>query len=284
MDLGKQCGLHRSDCHFQELKTLAAILLFCCETMFAAGNITCTTLHIGTSPTTNLTDGLIAYYPFEEGTGTTTADTSGNGRNGTFFSGPTYPGSPVWTNGSKIGAYALYFNGVGGITVGDFADNPTNFTISAWVRHFASNLQGMIVTRVGVTGGAGAGWIYMDENGEARFAVGTATEWTETSGAHPYSLISDGAWHHFVACKRGTNVWSYLDAVLVYPGSDVEGVPPGAYYGPGMTPDGNSSVSGAVYIGDNNTDPILKGVVDDLRIYNRTLSSNEVNYLYSWRP
>ncbi|MFY7912810.1 MAG: FG-GAP-like repeat-containing protein [Emticicia sp.] len=53
--------------------------------------------------------GLIAYYKFDEGTGTTTADASGNGNNGTFVNNPTWQvpaTSPVnqivWSPGGAI--------------------------------------------------------------------------------------------------------------------------------------------------------------------------------------
>src|SRR2546426_10249555 len=54
-------------------------------------------------PVTAQTGGLVAAYSFNEGTGTTVADASGNGNAGTL-SGTT------WTNGGKYGS-ALVFNG-----------------------------------------------------------------------------------------------------------------------------------------------------------------------------
>ncbi|HEY4478920.1 MAG TPA: hypothetical protein VI981_00990 [Candidatus Paceibacterota bacterium] len=66
------------------------------------------------SPTTQLaqisgTDsGLVAHYTFDEGSGTTAGDSSGNGNTGTLT--PT-TGGPTWTSG-KVGNGTLQFDGV----------------------------------------------------------------------------------------------------------------------------------------------------------------------------
>ncbi|MHC4325139.1 MAG: hypothetical protein ACYSUX_12820, partial [Planctomycetota bacterium] len=52
----------------------------------------------------DISDGLVAYWPLDEGTGTTTADISGNGNNGTFVD------APAWVSG-KFGG-ALDFDGI----------------------------------------------------------------------------------------------------------------------------------------------------------------------------
>src|SRR5206468_9777237 len=72
--------------------------------------------------------GLIAYWKFDEGSGTTVADSSGNGNTGTLVNGP------VWTAG-QVGN-ALFFDGIDdNITVPDSAslDLSSSFTLSAWV-------------------------------------------------------------------------------------------------------------------------------------------------------
>ena len=51
------------------------------------------------------TNGLVGYWNFDEGTGTTAADSSGSGNNGTLVNGST------WTAG-KVGNGALQFDGV----------------------------------------------------------------------------------------------------------------------------------------------------------------------------
>ena len=72
--------------------------------------------------------GLVAHWKFDEGSGTTASDASGNGNTGTLINGPQ------WTAG-KVGN-ALYFDGIDDvITVADSnsLDLSSAFTLSAWV-------------------------------------------------------------------------------------------------------------------------------------------------------
>src|SRR5688572_16712951 len=73
--------------------------------------------------------GLVGHWQFGEGTGLTTADSSGNGITGTLLSGPVWVPSPLGTS-------ALEFDGVNdGVDLG----NPTllqitgAITLTAWV-------------------------------------------------------------------------------------------------------------------------------------------------------
>src|SRR5437773_7869768 len=72
--------------------------------------------------------GLVAYWRFDEESGTTALDSSGNGNTGTLVNGP------VWTAG--ITGNALYFDGIAAnVTVLDSTslDLSNSFTLSAWV-------------------------------------------------------------------------------------------------------------------------------------------------------
>ena len=77
----------------------------------------------------DIADGLVAYWPLDEGGGTTTADASGNGNDGTL-------NLPGWDSG-KFGG-ALNFDGVddyvdcGNPSILDFGTG--DFTISAWIK------------------------------------------------------------------------------------------------------------------------------------------------------
>src|SRR4030095_10522659 len=71
---------------------------------------------------------LVAYWKFDEGSGTSAADASGNGNTATLVNGP------VWTAG-RVGN-ALYFDGINdNLTVPDSnsLDPSSSFTLSAWV-------------------------------------------------------------------------------------------------------------------------------------------------------
>ena len=70
----------------------------------------------------------MAYWKFDEGSGTSVADSSGNGNTGTLVNGP------LWTAG-RVGN-ALFFDGIDdNVTVPDSTslDLSSSFTLSAWV-------------------------------------------------------------------------------------------------------------------------------------------------------
>ena len=76
----------------------------------------------------SFTSNLVAYWKFDEGAGTTTADSSGNGNTGILTNGP------LWTAG-RLGK-ALYFDGIDdNVTVPDSNSLHLSdaFTLSAWV-------------------------------------------------------------------------------------------------------------------------------------------------------
>src|SRR3990167_8862308 len=75
------------------------------------------------------TSGLVGYWNFDEGSGATVADSSGNGNNGTLSGGPT------WVTG-KVGSGALSFDGTNdyiNIPSSALYDFAGDFTVSAWV-------------------------------------------------------------------------------------------------------------------------------------------------------
>src|SRR5262245_7386282 len=70
------------------------------------------------------TAGLVGEWNFDEGTGTTLGDSSGNGRNGAISAATWTPGR----NGS-----ALSFNGGGVVNLGD-VDLPGALTVMTWMQ------------------------------------------------------------------------------------------------------------------------------------------------------
>jgi len=90
--------------------------------------------------------GPVGWWKFDEATGTTANDSSGNGNNGTFFN----PGgnAPLWQIGKFGGSLYFYYNGTqgNGIEVQDNDildfDQNTSFTLEAWIRVTGSDAYG----------------------------------------------------------------------------------------------------------------------------------------------
>src|SRR5665213_2140916 len=81
----------------------------------------------------DITTGLVGWWKFDEGSGSTAIDSSGNGFNGTERTSPTYVVG-------KIGPYALSLNGTNqNVTTSYVQTGITQYTIAAWVKMTASS-------------------------------------------------------------------------------------------------------------------------------------------------
>lgn len=201
-----------------------------------------------------ITDGLVGYWTFDEGSGTTAADSSGNGNNGTLVNGPT------WVAG-KVGAGALSFDG-GNDRVGTGSDSiGTNaITISAWVfpETLGGNSSGNIVTNSKAI-------FRIISVGRVQFSSNFST--LAVSGINAYSLNN---WTFLTITRDSSGISNiYANGVLTGTANQNSGVP----------------VAGTVNvnIGNNiNDNQGFDGTIDDLRIYNRVLTSQEITDLYNF--
>ena len=79
----------------------------------------------------------VGHWRLDEGSGTSTADSSGNGRNGTLVD------ALIWVDG--VAGKALFFNGTSGyVAIPDFPP-PTSVTISAWIKPSAASSADRII-------------------------------------------------------------------------------------------------------------------------------------------
>ncbi len=144
---------------------------------------------IATNTRAQFTYGALrAYYRFEEGSGTTTADASGHNLTGTLLNGP------LWVTG-KLGQYALDFDGSN-----DRVDlgNPAllqltgAMTITAWVWPDSLSDNGRIITKGG--GSGNRGWSLNVES-SGMWALQVAVNST-TLASLQVSGVTLNAWTH----------------------------------------------------------------------------------------
>lgn len=215
---------------------------------------------LGILPTDVLTS-QVAFYPFDEGGGTTATDRSGNGRNGTV-SGYTFSTQDVpmrkRINVREFGT-ALNFS-----ASGDKVDCGTDFigtgdvTITAWIAPRS----------IGATNGA------ILNNGILGFGLSTSNALRFTSDnatfiiSQAQSLAFDGKWKFVAVTRTGTSVNFY-----------VNGLPSGTPNQSGGTPAAASTnlTLGNNSVGTRNFD----GFIDALRIFNRVLTPAEISEMLS---
>lgn len=210
------------------------------------------------------TDGLVAYYSFDDGTAT---DNSGNGHDGQIFGAVITPGK------SRVG---LYFNGADAYVNAGYSsdfDLPT-FTIGGWAKFTGSgdNYQ-QIISKHTNYGGIREGYtlVYVkDDVGTGGVNSNTLTFFTGSGGSgynHIYSdLVESDRWYYVVGTYDGTEKCLYIDGILV--GSSITNI-------------GQSNTD--LLIGCSDTPQLanyFRGVIDEVIIYNRTLSDSEISSLY----
>ena len=83
-----------------------------------------------TVATAALTDGLVAYWPMDEGSGNTAADASGNGHDASLLAGAQWV-----TSGAQVGSAAIEVDGAGGrLAAGAFDVVGGGITLAAWIK------------------------------------------------------------------------------------------------------------------------------------------------------
>jgi fibronectin type 3 domain-containing protein len=213
-----------------------------------------------TSATTPATvSGLLAAYNFNEGSGTVTADVSGNGGTGTLQ-------GAAWTTSGKYGN-ALSFNGTTSyVDLGNpvSLQNTGSMTWSAWVFATANPPDdGQIVARSDGT----AGWQFKTtpDTGVRTFGVAV----TGTGGLvqrYSNTVIALNTWYYV------TGVYNTATATLdVY----VNGVLDNGVLA-GTVPSAQTLASVNVNIGRRTGGYYFNGTIDEVRIYNRALSQAEI--------
>lgn len=209
-----------------------------------------------TTRSTDVTNGLVAWWKLN-GNPNTTDVASPNG--------VVTNATPTTHNGIANTAYN--FNGTDSSikTASNFGLGAVSTTISAWVYTSSASNAGMFVM-VGSTGyGIGMGSTSTNNSapGTKLVMIYENIRWIQTSAD-----VGIG-WHHvaMVINSLGTPL-AYLDGVLV-----------GSYAGTGA----NAPSDAAVYIGSgpSSTTRFFKGSIDDVRLYNRALSSSEILSLYT---
>ena len=205
--------------------------------------------------------GEVLVLHFDEGSGTIARDSSGYGNDGTIY-------GATWVDG-KYGK-ALWFDGVDDyVTVGNDATlnfGTNSFSASVWVKSNEASNAHDIITKSQPSGVVTPKrWrIGQNRNSDVFFDIDDDTE----PAAVPHSTainIADGSWHHIVAVRKaGTGTELFIDGVMRDSDADR----------------GDISNTEHVYIGCKSDKNFFSGLIDEVHIYNRALTAEEIKALY----
>ncbi|WP_160129005.1 LamG-like jellyroll fold domain-containing protein [Kordia antarctica] len=221
------------------------------------------TINVSTE-VSDISSGLLGYYPFSGNS----LDESGNNNDGTVF------GATLTSDGSGAENNAYHFSQGNYISIEnvDAFDDLATFTLSAWVNPDFLSLHNSIISKVTPN---------RDFNLQLT-NIGVDAQFAYLNGAIYYRAWFDdyaldlNVWTHVLSTWDGTNWRIYLNGELVKISPDYVDIEP-LWTGGYMTI-GNLSPQFA------STSENFYGKIDEVRIYNRVLTSCEVNYLYEQYP
>jgi alpha-L-arabinofuranosidase len=204
---------------------------------------------------------VAAHWAFDEGTGTTAADSSGNNHTGTLGANAT------WATG-EVGPHSVSFNGTGNGNVdvpGPVVDTSQSFTVSAWVK---LNSMSGYQTVVSIDGGQVSGF-YLQLRGDTgtfgftRLATDSTGARATVSGASVGPLL--GTWYHLVAVQD-----SAAATIQLF----VNGAPqPAMAYGAPWKATGDTLIGRGKF---GNPADFVNGAVDDVQMWNGALSASQI--------
>lgn len=211
-------------------------------------------------------DGLVAYYPLDEASGNTASDitTALPDNDGTHVN---FDGDELGAEGNISRAYNLSSSAFVDTDLDSYLSF-SNFSVSLWIKPDTTSAGGK---RLVNKDQGSSGWslsIGDPGAGKIRFFIRDL----DTVSLDTASAVSAGEWHHIVAVRDKSNqrrsiyVNAARRAIL---SSDT-----------GSTDTNQNQVSiGAGSGGSNSFD----GKVDDVRIYNSSLSQKEIERLYNYQ-
>jgi Concanavalin A-like lectin/glucanases superfamily len=200
--------------------------------------------------------GLVAAYSFDEGSGATVADASGNGNTGAV-------NGAIWTNVGRFGA-ALAFNGSNTwVTVNDAnsLDLSTGMTLEAWVYPTVPPSAWRTVIAKEGSGSVLAYFLHASSAPLDEPAAGMTTANGEDAVGGG-AVLPVNSWTHLAATYDGSTLRLFVNGVEV----------------------DSLALSGAIVttanplrIGGNGVwGEFFQGLIDEVRIYNRALSATEI--------
>jgi hypothetical protein len=214
----------------------------------------------GVGVTVSTANTLVAAYSFDAGTGTTLADTSGKGNNGTIA-------NATWITAGRFGS-ALSFNGTNAlVTIADAnsLDLAGALTLEAWVYPTAIN-----------------GWetvILKEASGDLTYALYGDNNGNDVAGAprRPTLSLRQGTTTYMGngATQLALNTWTHLAAT--YDGANMRLYVNGSLAGTAARTGSVNVSANPLRIGGNNVwGEWFNGRIDEVRVYSRALAAGEI--------
>ncbi|MDE0318198.1 MAG: LamG domain-containing protein [Candidatus Poribacteria bacterium] len=202
-------------------------------------------------------EGIVAYWDFNEKAGDTAGDSSGNGHDGKLI------GDPQWTNDGKFGGALVFDQAQDEVNVPYHKDlNQETFTICAWanVEPGSTNHRAVVSSRADFPQ---RGFIFYAEPGNTwEFWIGAgANHWKPVRGP----AVNLGKWDHLAGTYTDGNHKFYVNGEFIGEENFDISVNPNEEF-----------LIGAGANETANHNYFFKGIIDEVRLYDRVLDEKEI--------
>ena len=214
------------------------------------------------SSSANVENGLVLYYPFNSDT-SVADDESNEGNDGTYTGGAAYTGSGYSGGGGSLDGVNDYIQ-----IADDPSLRPAHVSVSMWINPQITYSSGYTIFFTKEQNGSAGGYILRYFNGNLNFTV-------MDSSYHPLQVpytFTAGQWVHIGGTYDGVNHRLYIDGALV------------AEQPLSITLNHTSKAPRIGCTADPTPSLFFQGTIDDVRVYNRGLSSSEMQSLYAPGP
>jgi hypothetical protein len=206
--------------------------------------------------------GLVAFYPFDETSGTSANDASGNGHTATLSGGATFA-SGLQDNAVSLSGSNQYVSLPSGIVSG-----LSSFSICTWVKLSTAPPQWARIFDFG-TGTNTYMFLTPNSGAGTRFSITTSGNGQEQQINAP--ALTTGTWRHVAVTRTGNTGTLYVDGAEVAQNTAMTLSPMSL---------GTTTQN---WLGRSQfpVDPYLSAQIDNFRIYDRALSAAEVQTIYA---
>jgi hypothetical protein len=208
----------------------------------------------------DLASGLIAFYRFDETSGTSAADSSGNNHTATLAGGATF-GAGLQNNAVTLSGNNQYVSLPTGIVSG-----LSTFTITAWVK-LAMSPQW---NRIFDFGSDTTTYMFLTPNSGSTLRFSITTGGANAEEQINATSLTTGTWQHIALTLSGGMGVLYVQGAQVAQSTTLT-LNPGSL---------GSTMHNWLGRSQYSADAYLNGQLDNVRIYSRALSPADVQALY----
>lgn len=230
-----------------------------------------------TTEDVSLSGGLIAYWKLDENTGSIVSDEMNNWD-------LSFVNTPLWSSSGKINSSVDF-----GTTTtshlertGINSGNKNTYTLAAWIYLVdgtadAKYIMGMNSGGNAINAGAAEVKITIVNDNKLAALYHTSDGWTGPMQRISSVTIELGTWYHVAAIINNGNIELYINGVIDNANPVTNTLNSNLNFANGRVTVGNARLYNGSYI----TTRWFRGKIDEAAIWNRPLTSGEINTLYN---